>query len=316
VTATDIVQAAAPAPAASRLGQGTAIEQSRAVAEVQAAIVVAQRCPRDLQEALRQMRESCAQETLAARAFFRFPRSGSTVSGPSVHLARELARCWGNVQYGLTELRRDDAARQSEMLAWAWDVQTNTRATHAFIVPHLRDTKGGQRPLDDLRDIYENNANQGARRVREAIFAILPPWFVEEAKSLCQQTIAHGGGKPLATRIADATDVFAGIGVRVPQMEERVGRKRADWDANDVAQLGVVYQSIRRGEVRVEEEFAPPAVTADEITAAVPAAPAEPAPGRRRSKPAPVDEPPATEPGEQPLPDPHDGEDPWAGGAS
>jgi hypothetical protein len=321
MTALDNIPTHSPAPVPARLGQGTAVEQSRAVAEVQAAIIVAQRCPRDVVEAQRQMRESCAQEALASRAFFRFPRSGQTVTGPSVHLARDLARCWGNVQYGLTELRRDDVAHQSEMLAWAWDVQTNTRATHTFIVPHARDTKGGPKPLEDLRDVYENNANQGARRVREAIFAILPPWYVEEAKDLCQRTIAHGGGKPLATRIADAIDAFASIGVRTPQLEERIGRKRAEWDANDVAQLGVIFQSIRRGEVRAEEEFAPATVTADEIAAAIPPAEPEPTPQRRPSRrtraadtpaePA-ADALPVADPEDPPLPDPHDGNDPWA----
>jgi hypothetical protein len=195
-------------PRATSIGQATAVEQSRAVAEVQAAVVVAQQCPRDVQFAVQQMRESCAQKALADRAFFRYSRGGSTITGPSVHLARELARVWGNIQYGISELRRDDDEKISEMQAFAWDVQTNTRSAAIFIVPHKRDTKAGQKDLTDLRDVYENNANQGARRVREAIFAVLPPWFTEEAKELCQQTIAEGGGKPLAQRIADIVRWF------------------------------------------------------------------------------------------------------------
>lgn len=106
----------------TRIGQGTAVEQSRAAAEVQAAVVVAQQCPRNIQQAVAEMRESCRQPYLAERAFYRYGRGGSTVTGPSVHLARELARCWGNIQYGLVELRRDDEYGQSEMQAFAWDV--------------------------------------------------------------------------------------------------------------------------------------------------------------------------------------------------
>ena len=255
-----------PAAMAERIGQATAVEQARAVAEVQAAIVVAQQCPRDMQEALRQMRESCSQPALAERAFFRFPRGGQTVSGPSIHLARELARCWGNVQYGISELRRDDDHGQSEMQAWAWDVQTNTRSVHTFIVPHKRDTREGVRDLTDLRDIYENNANNGARRVREAIFAVLPPWFVQEAQDVCARTLREGGGKPLPQRIAEAVDAFAGIGVKTDQLERRVGRSKARWDEHDVAQLGVIFNSIRRGEISVDAEFPRARVTAAEIT--------------------------------------------------
>jgi hypothetical protein len=60
---------AAPSPA--RTGQGTAVEQSRAVAEVHGAIVVAQQVPRDISRAVADMHRSCAQKSLAEKAFFR-----------------------------------------------------------------------------------------------------------------------------------------------------------------------------------------------------------------------------------------------------
>lgn len=255
------------APAPSRIGQGTAVEQSRAAAEVQAAVVVAQQCPRQITSAIAEMRQSCQQTGLAERAFYRYPKGGQTVTGASVHLARELARCWGNVQYGLIELRRDDEYGQSEMQAFAWDVQTNSRNSSTFIVQHRRDTKQGSKPVTDLREIYELNTNNGARRVREAIFAILPPWFVEEAKELCNKTLKDGGGKPLNIRVADAIRVFEGIGVTAEQITAKLGRPSEKWTEHDVAQLSVIYKSIQRGEVSADDEFPQPKVTADEITA-------------------------------------------------
>lgn len=268
-------------PSPGRIGQGTAIEQSRAAAEVLAAVEVAQRFPRDVQYARNQMIESCQQKYLAERAFYRFPRAGGAVSGASVHLARELARCWGHIQYGLVELRRDDEFGQSEMQAWAWDVQTNSRVSTTFIVPHLRDTKQGPSQLRELRDIYENNANQGSRRVREQIFAILPPWFVAEAKDLCNATLNKGDGVPLASRIANAIEKYSAIGITLAQLETKVGTPNGRWTPHDAAQLGVIYQSIQRGEIRKEAEFPPPAATEAEIlaarTAPVQATPAAPA---------------------------------------
>lgn len=254
------------APAApARIGQGTAVEQSRAVAEVQAAIVVAQQVPRDINSAISEMRQSCQQMFLAERAFFRYSRGSGNITGASVHLARELARCWGNIQYGLVEMRRDDEYAQSEMQAFAWDVEKNSRNSSTFIVPHKRDQKGGPKQLTDMRDIYENNANNGARRVREAIFAILPPWFVEEAKQICTRTLADGGGKPLPQRIADAIRAFEGIGVVQDRIETKFGRPSGKWTEHDVAQLLVAFQSIQRGEVTADEEFPLPRVTVDEI---------------------------------------------------
>ena len=265
------IERLASAPAPSRISQGTAVEQSRAVAEVQAAIVVAQQCPRDLGAARTSMQMSCEQRGLAERAFYRFPRAGGAVSGATVHLARELARCWGNVQYGVNELRRDDQYGESEMQAWAWDVQTNARSSQTFIVPHLRDKKGGAERLTDLRDIYENNANMGARRLREAIFSILPPWFVEEAKDLCSQTLERGDGRSLSDRIAGAVKVFAGLGVDAERLERKLGRAQDRWTAHDIAQLLITHKSIQRGEVTVEDEFPQRRVTAAEITGTGPA---------------------------------------------
>lgn len=276
MTTTAVEKAApTPTPAAAFVGQATAIEQSRAVAEVQAAVVVAQQCPRSVQAAQEGMRESCRQQGLADRAFFRYSRGGSSITGPTIHLARELARCWGNIQYGVAELRRDDVAGESEMQAYAWDVQTNTRSALIFVVPHKRDKRGGAEKLVDLRDVYENNANNGARRLRQAIFSVLPPWYVEEAKALCTATLEHGAGdKPLAQRVADAVALFDGLGVKPDQLEQRLGRDRDRWTGHDLAQLRVTYNSLRNGEITVDEEFPPQRVSADEITQRATAPPA------------------------------------------
>lgn len=251
----------------SRTGQGTLIEQSRAAAEVYASVLAAKQCPRDVHTAQREMEQVCGMTTLAERAFFRFPRSGAMLTGPSVHLARELARCWGNLHHGVSELRRDDGHGQSEMQAFAWDLESNARAAHIFIVPHKRDKRGGPETLVDMRDIYENNANNGARRVREAIFAVLPFWFVEQAQALCRKTLAEGGGEPLPQRINKAIQLYAELGIRREQLEGKLGQGSSRWTDVDVAALAVTYQSIQRGEVTKEQEFPPSATvtTADLI---------------------------------------------------
>lgn len=247
-------QAGAPTPMA-RAGQGTMVEQSRAVAEVQAAITVAQRCPRDMARALDDLRQSCGIKEMAEAAFFRFPRGGQTITGASVHLAREAARCWGNIDYGLKELSRDDRHGQSEMLAFAWDMETNVRAETTFIVPHLRDKKGGPERLTDVRDIYENNANHGARRLREQVFAVLPRWFTEKAEEFCHDTLQNGGGEALPVRISKMVDAFAALGVARKQIEKRAGCAIDKIDAVTLANLTIVFKSLKRGEVRKEDEF-------------------------------------------------------------
>ncbi|MDM2398128.1 hypothetical protein PP613_03740 [Mycobacteroides abscessus] len=275
--------AAAPRTAVS---QATSVEQSRAVAEVQSAVIVAQQIPRDLQRAEAEMRDACGRMAMAKQAFYQVPKRGT---GPSVHLLRELARIWGNTQYGVNELARNDAKGESEVQSWAWDVQTNTRSNRTFIVPHARMAKGRREELTDLGDITNNNSNAGARAVRECISAILPKWFTELAQDICKATLENGEGEPLPARIDKMIAAFRAINITEQQMETKLGKKRGAWDAGDVAQMGITYTSITRDGFDKAEMFPPVAgVTADEIKAKTPEKPkVEPAPA---ASPAPAPE--------------------------
>lgn len=253
----------APARQPERLGQMTAVEQARAVAEVQAAVVVAQQVPRDIDRGLAQMRDSCGRLGLAERAFYSVPNRGN---GPTVHLARELARIWGNIQYGVHEMRRDDEAGESEVQAFAWDVETNTRSTRTFIAPHARMARGKRQPLTDLGDIYLSNQNVGARAVRECIFTVLPTWLTDEAQNLCRQTLEHGEGEPMRDRVDKMVKAFEAIGVTLDQLEAKFGKPRGSWTGQEVAEAGIVYTSITRDGLDKDSEFPPPRVTAEDIT--------------------------------------------------
>lgn len=268
--------------------QATSIEQSRAIAEVQAMVVVAQRMPRDVPRALQQIKESCGLLTLAERAFYKFPRGGTSVTGPSIQLATELARCWGNISYGVAELARNDDKGESEMLAFAWDVQTNVRPSTTFIVPHKRDKRGGPEVLTEMRDIYENNANNAARRLREMIFRAVPSWLVADAQDWCRDTLENGESNiPLPKRIATMLEMFATLGISRERIEARLGLKADVLMPIDLANLKVTYGSLKRAEIDADEEF--PTVKAAVLTEQL-KAPAKPEPStERKDEPAPAE---------------------------
>lgn len=239
-------------PRETAITQTTAVEQARAVAEVAAAVRVAQDNPRNRDRALGEMQDSCGRLALANRAFYSVPNRGN---GPSVHLARELARIWGNIRYGVRELSRNDETGMSEIRAFAVDLETNVESTRTFQVPHERMVKRQRTKLIDLGDVYLNNQNIGARAVRECIFTVLPTWFTEEAQDRCHRTLQEGEGKPLATRITEMVAAFRNFDVTEQQLEDRLGRKRGQWDAGTVAQATVIYTSLQRGETKVADEF-------------------------------------------------------------
>ncbi len=230
--------------------EATKIEQARAVAEVAAAIQVAQSFPRSPEVVREQMRALCTSYAVAQEAFYEVPNRGS---GMSVHLARELARIYGNVDYGVRELSRTDG--HSEMQAWAWDQETNTRNTRSFIQPHAKSTRQGRKELTDLNDIYLSNQNTGAKAVRECIFAILPGWLKAEAGKLLGETLQRGEGVPLADRIAEAVQAFGSRNITPVQLERHIGRSQASWREEDVATLQRVWASITRDGMPATEFF-------------------------------------------------------------
>lgn len=254
VSAADILAQASQARG-NGASQATAVEQSRAIAEVQGALVVAQQRPRDRAKALNEALESCRTREVAEGAFFKFNRGGSSVSGESIHLARELARCWGNIVHSVVELDRDDVRGRSEMMAYAWDLETNARSQITFIVPHVRDKRGGGTRLTETRDIYENNANMGARRLRECIFAVLPPYLIKLAAEQCRATLEQGiDEKPLVEQVGEAMQAFEKIGVSKERIEAKLGPV-SGFTPVDVANLRISYQSIRRNEIDADVEF-------------------------------------------------------------
>jgi hypothetical protein len=298
----------APAVGPDRIGQGTAIEQSRAVAQVQAAVVVAHQFPRDEQRAIRAMHEACARPSLANMAFYAYSRGGTNVTGSTIKLAQELARIWGNIDFGLAELRLDTVAGESEMLAFAWDMETNARFSQIVIVKHVRDrtvdgVKVAER-LTDQRDVYELNTSNAARRLRECVRRVVPDWFFDEAETRCHATLENpSDGFTLAQRIAQVTRGFEnGFGVDLQQLELHVGKPRAAWTGWDVAQLNIVGESIKRGDLPLHEAFPVDVVTPAEIrrrsqqpatpaAASSPAVDADPAPAPASTASTPAPEP-------------------------
>lgn len=236
------------------INQGTvAIEASRAIAEAQGKLVIAKRFPRDEVAAFAKAMEACQRPAMAEKAFYSFPRGGQKVEGPTIRFAEELARCWGNIDYGIKELSQDDG--KSEMQAYAWDLETNAQSVQNFTNPHQREVGKKMQTLTSQRDIYENNANMATRRLRSRILAILPSWFVEECIAECKRTIAGNNDTPLIDRVKKMVLQFAKLGVTQEQIEARLKRKVDTMTIDDFTDYIGIYNAIKNGESKVADWF-------------------------------------------------------------
>lgn len=236
------------------INQGTvAIEASRAIAEAQGKLVIAKRFPRNEVAAFAKAMEACQRPAMAEKAFYSFPRGGQKVEGPTIRFAEELARCWGNIDYGIKELSQDDG--KSEMQAYAWDLETNAQSVQNFTNPHQREVGKKMQTLTSQRDIYENNANMATRRLRSRILAILPSWFVEECIVECKRTIAGNNDTPLIDRVKKMVLQFAKLGVTQEQIEARLKRKVDTMTIDDFTDYIGIYNAIKNGESKVADWF-------------------------------------------------------------
>lgn len=225
-------------------GASAAALAQREVAEVQAAMTIAKRFPRDPILAMDRILQACARPGLAQASLYQYSRGGTDIAGPSIRLAEELARGWGNILCGVTELTRGGGV--SECLAYAWDLESNFRDEKRFQVKHWRDTKGGGYALKDERDIYELIANQGARRKRACLLAVIPGDVQEAAVRQCELTLKTKADLS-PERIKGMVEKFAALGITAQQIEKKIQRRLDAITPALMVQLGRIYNSLQDG---------------------------------------------------------------------
>lgn len=224
---------------------------SRQAQEVQAAMVIAKKFPRDERAAANRILAACTRRSLAESAIYEYTRGGQTVSGPSIRLAEAVAQNWGNIDFGIIELEQKGG--ESQVMAYAWDLETNTRQSKIFTVPHIRHTRNGDYPLTDPRDIYEMVANQGARRMRSCILGVIPGDVVEMAVKQCDVTLRTNNKEPLDVRIQNMVGIFQSEFQITPEMLRGfIGKNIEAFTEADFIRLSKVYRSLKDGVIGSE----------------------------------------------------------------
>jgi hypothetical protein len=237
-------------PAAPQSGE--IVQASRAMQEVQAAIIMAKKDPRNTILATDNALAECKRPTLARTAIYTYPRGGTNVEGPSIRLAEAIARSWGNLQYGIVEVGRD--GDESAMLAYAWDLQSNNMARQEFKVKHVRDTRNGSKALTDERDIYETNTNAAARRLRACILKLIPGDVVDACMDRCKLTLEQAMGR-IEEAIPKMLGAFSEIGVTQQMVEKRLKKSINAISYQDLVNLGNILNAVKDGMGGPEDYF-------------------------------------------------------------
>lgn len=238
----------------------TAAAIAREESIVKAQLFAAMQRPRRPSEAYAQIVRACDDPAFAQGARYVFPRGGATIEGPSVVLARECARLWGNVRFGYHVI--SDDGEQVTVAGFAHDLETNTLSTSeiTFRAKIQRKRDGRTVWIDpDERDRRELVAKNGAIAERNCVLKILPPDLIEDAMTHARTAMESAARQdvrqdPQRARKSLAV-AFQDLGVSVAMLETYLGHALEQLNAQEVAQLRTLYRSIRDGQVDRAEVF-------------------------------------------------------------
>ena len=134
-----------------------------------------------------------------------------------------------------------------------------------FTVEHILETRQGNRKLTSQRDIYERTANDGARRLRSRILAILPPDLVEDCIAECRKTLAGQNTMPLIDRVKGMVAAFNKLGVTNEMLEKRLGHTIESTSADELVEYLSIFNGLKQKETTISDWFEQPK-TATQLT--------------------------------------------------
>lgn len=229
--------------------------------EIQSAIIVARKFPRNEDRCFQTLMRSCSRTAFAEDVAYRFPRGKkktengqwvqNIISGPSIYLAREAARIWGNIRFGIEILADDDDSRT--IRGWAWDLETNVKTSADDIFKKLiqRRNKAGDATewlVPDERDLRELTNRRAAFLVRNCLLQLLPSDLVEDALAQAAQALESAASKDPDAARKRLVAAFDQINISVDDLEAYLGHKIRASSPAEIAKLRQMWKSISDGQ--------------------------------------------------------------------
>ncbi len=252
-------------PAGAGLAPMAALSTQHAASMVEAeqqvkiGMMMARMYPRNTARVYEDAMKSCDRLAFAEKAAYRFPRGNSTIEGPSVNLACELARSWGHIVYACQIVNETDT--HCLLRASAWDMETGTRVQSEtqFAKKVQRKVSGvTQWVTPDERDFRELKGKHEAILVRNCLLRLMPRDLVDACMERARKTRGSGVNGTAAQReetIRALVSAFAGQGVTVAHIEKMLGHALSNITPDELADLRAIYVSIKDGQAKAHEFF-------------------------------------------------------------
>jgi hypothetical protein len=228
-------------------------EAAKAIAQIEAQVWLAIKHPREEAKVRARVLAACKREGFAKKGHYNYPRKSKgggqvDVIGGSINLAKELARTWGNINYGMIVISDSDDERTIRGVAWDMESNASSYAEATFRKLIQRGT-GWIKP--DERDLRELTNKHAAILIRNSIFSLLPADLIDDAVEACLKTLSKKGKPNIDAMVAS----FAELGVTAQEIEEYIKRPIAEITPDEIARLRGFYNAMKDGQAKKEEVF-------------------------------------------------------------
>ena len=220
-------------------------------AEIDMQISTAKKYPRSVHRSRQDAITMATIDVLtAASCFYKVPRGGKNIEGPSVRLAEIFASAWGNMRFGARVIHEDDRFITAQGVAH--DLETNN-ATTIEVRRRITD-KNGRKFNDDMIAVTGNAAASIA--LRNALFRVIPRAYVDQVYIEAKR-VAIGTQKTLVERrTALVSHITGKIGIPLARVLGAVSRVHEDdIDLNDLETLYGLATAVKDGEITPDVAF-------------------------------------------------------------
>jgi hypothetical protein len=207
---------------------------------------------RDEQRILERLKVLAA--AAGAEWYYRFPvktKGGSTefIEGPSIKLANDLARLYGNCEVTTNVIDLGDSWL---IYARFTDFETGFVMTRPF--QQRKGQRGMRTESDRALDIaFQIGASKAIRNVVINSLQTFADFAFEEARNALVEKI----GRNLEGSRGRALERLAAKHIEFPRVERVIGRAVKDWTAPDIAKVVAMLQSIEDGMTTIDDVFPP-----------------------------------------------------------
>ena len=222
-------------------------------AEIDIQVATAHRWPRSISRVVNQIKGlvTISQEA-AQECMYALPRGGKPIVGPSIRLAEIVASQWGNCRQGARIVSIDRKEGYVEAEGVFHDLETNS-ATTKRVRRRIFDKKG-KCFTDDMILVTGNAACSIA--LRNAIFGGVPKAVWNEAYKTAEHTV-KGDIKTLPERRTAALKAMSAFGLKPEQVWLILGiGGEKDCGLDQIIELAGIHQSLKEGEITVEQLLA------------------------------------------------------------